>query len=423
MLKFLLKGIFRDRHRWFFPILIVMFSVAIMIFFSAFISGFQLSYIRQSARFSNGHARVVSRAYAEVLDMKHYDLALMDIEEEFEKWKMRYPQLEWFERINFGALLDVPDEFGETKTQVDVIGMAVDLDEDSAEIDRLQLTQALRKGHLPQARGQILLSDLVAEKIEADLGDSITLMGSTMFGVMTLRNFEVVGTVEFGIPALDRGAVLAELEDVREMLDMQDAKSEIFCYLKDEEYDLKTVTQIANDFNSRYSDEEDEFSPLMLSLHNQGSLGSILSLYDHSQFWMSIGFIVIIGIVLWNMGLLNGIRRYSENGIRLAIGESKGQVYAALLMEALIIGIAGCVLGIALGILFCNSFNKVGMDLSLYNKSTNMMSENVLYTVLNPRAIITGSLTGLFASILGSALAGTAIYKRQISQLFKELET
>ncbi|MCB5234567.1 MAG: ABC transporter permease [Candidatus Cloacimonetes bacterium] len=423
MLKFLLKGIFRDRHRWFFPILIVMFSVAIMIFFSAFISGFQLSYIRQSARFSNGHAKVVSRAYAEVLDMKHYDLALMDIEEEFEKWKMRYPQLEWFERINFGALLDVPDEFGETKTQVDVIGMAVDLDEDSAEIDRLQLTQALRKGHLPQARGQILLSDLVAEKIEADLGDSITLMGSTMFGVMTLRNFEVVGTVEFGIPALDRGAVLAELEDVREMLDMQDAKSEIFCYLKDEEYDLKTVTQIANDFNSRYSDEEDEFSPLMLSLHDQGSLGSILSLYDHSQFWMSIGFIVIIGIVLWNMGLLNGIRRYSENGIRLAIGESKGQVYASLLMEALIIGIAGCVLGIALGILFCNSFNKVGMDLSLYNKSTNMMSENVLYTVLNPRAIITGSLTGLFASILGSALAGTAIYKRQISQLFKELET
>jgi len=53
------------------------------------------------------------------------------------------------------------------------------------------------------------------------------------------------------------------------------------------------------------------------------------------------------------------------------------------------------------------------MDLSLYNKSTNMMSENILYTVLNARAIITGTLTGLFASLLGSALAGTAIYKRR----------
>lgn len=92
-------------------------------------------------------------------------------------------------------------------------------------------------------------------------------------------------------------------------------------------------------------------------------------------------------------------------------------------MEALIIGIIGCILGVALGILFCHLFNKVGMDLSLYNKSTNMMSENILYTVLNARAIITGTLTGLFASLLGSALAGTAIYKREISQLFKELET
>lgn len=423
MLKFLIKGIFRDRHRWFFPILIVMFSVAIMVFFSAFISGFQLSYIRQSARFSNGHTKVVSRAYAEVLEMKHYDLALMDIEDEFEEWKTEYPQLEWFERINFGALLDVPDEFEETETQVDVAGMAVDLTGSSKEIERLQLKQALRKGRLPQESGEILLSDLVAEKIEIDLGDSITLMGSTMFGVMSLRNFEVVGTVEFGIPALDRGAVLAELEDIREMLDMQDAKSEIFCYLKDEEYNLKTLTQITKDFNNRYSDEEDEFSPFMLSLHDQGSLGSILNLYDHSQFWLSIGFIVIIGIVLWNMGLLNGIRRYSEYGIRLAIGESKDRVYLSLLIEALIIGITGCILGVTLGILFCNSFNKVGMDLSVFNKSINMMSENILYTVLNARAIITGTLTGLFASLLGSALAGTAIYKREISQLFKELGT
>lgn len=423
MLKFLIKGVFRDRHRWFFPILIVMISVAIMVFFSSFINGFQLGYIRQSARFSNGHTKVVSRAYAEVLEMKHYDLALLDIEEEIELWKAEYPQLEWFERINFAALLDVPDEYGETQTQVDVSGMAVNLDHSSKEIERLQLKQALRQGRLPQAPGEILLSEMVSKKIGIDLNDSITLMGSTMFGAMSLRNFIVVGTVEFGIPALDRGAVLADIEDIREMLDMQDAVSEIFCYLKDEAYDLRTVTQISNDFNKRFSEPEDEFSPLMLRLHDQGSLGAILSLYDRSLIGMSIGFILIVGIVLWNMGLLNGIRRYSEIGIRLAIGESKNQVYASQLIESLIVGLIGCTLGIVLGILFCNSFNKVGMDLSLYNQSTNMMSENILYTVLNTQAIITGSLTGLLSSLLGSALAGIAIFRRQISQLFKELDT
>jgi len=61
-------------------------------------------------------------------------------------------------------------------------------------------------------------------------------------------------------------------------------------------------------------------------------------------------FLVIAMIVLWNMGLMNGLRRYGEIGMRLAIGESKGQVYRSMIMESVIIGFIGTVFGTAMGI-------------------------------------------------------------------------
>ncbi len=60
-------------------------------------------------------------------------------------------------------------------------------------------------------------------------------------------------------------------------------------------------------------------------------------------------FLVAMSIVLWNAGLLGGLRRYGEFGMRLAIGEEKGHVYRTMIYESLIIGIMGSVAGVLAG--------------------------------------------------------------------------
>jgi putative ABC transport system permease protein len=423
MFEFLLKGVFRDRHRWLFPVMIVMFAVTILVFGFSFLEGFRLSYIRQSSRFVSGHLKVVSRAYARMQDIKPYDLALLDISEDLKDWKDQYPMLSWVERINFGALLDVPDEAGETRVQAEVAGFAIDLFGSDEEIRRMKLDSSLRSGKLPGRSGEILLSHIAAQKLELKPGDTITLMGATVFGAMTMRNFRLSGTVDFGMQSLDRGAVVADLADIREMLDMQGAAGEILCYFKDGKYELSKATAIADDFNRKYSKEEDEFSPQMLRLHDQGNLGAILKMFDYSTLWMSVGFVLVLGIVLWNAGLLNSIRRYGEFGLRLALGESKRRVYISLLVEALIVGVVGGLLGLLLGSSISLYFNRAGMDMSIYNRSSTIMSEDVLYTVLNVQSLLVSFIPGLLSTLLGAALAGIAIFNRDTSQLFKELET
>ncbi len=43
-------------------------------------------------------------------------------------------------------------------------------------------------------------------------------------------------------------------------------------------------------------------------------------------------FIGAMSIVLWNAGLLGGLRRYGEFGIRLAMGETKPKIYKSLIL-------------------------------------------------------------------------------------------
>ncbi|MDZ4182535.1 MAG: FtsX-like permease family protein [Candidatus Cloacimonadaceae bacterium] len=421
MFKFLLKGIFRDRHRYLFPLLIVSSGVAIMIFTMAFMNGYEDSFIRQNARFETGHLKIVTNAYAEMISMKPFDLGLLEIEAELEEWKAAYPQVQWVQRINFGALLDVPDANLETRAQGEVMGFAVDLLRFNSEREYLHLDESLVKGRLPAKRGEALVSDSAFERLGLHLGDEVTLIGSTVFGAMSMQNFIVSGTVNFGVESLDRGAVIADIQDVRVMLDMEGGAGEILGFLPDGIYDQKEADRVKADFNRRFSGD-DEFDPVMLTLADQGIMGYLIRVMSSTLGIMSLVLTIILGIVLWNSGLMNGIRRYGEFGVRLAIGERKVHVYRGLVAEAVVIGIIGSIIGAGLGLLISLYFNTHGMDVSAYNRSSSILSENMIYTSISIYTAFYGFIPGVLSTVLGAALAGIAIFRRQTSQLFKELE-
>lgn len=422
MLNFIIKGIFRDRHRYLFPLIIVSVGVAILVFFLAFMQGYMDGFLRYNARFETGHVKIVTKAYAERISQKPYDLGLLDIGQDFAHWRQAYPQLDWVQRISFGALLDVPDQGGETRAQGEVAGFAIDIFNSPQERSRMNLDKTLKLGRMPSASGEIILSHAAFQKLELRLGDSITLIGATVHGSMSMMNFRVVGTADFGIVALDRGAVVADISDIRTMLDMICGAGEVLGFFKDGKYNRREVKKLTTDFNARFSGE-DEFAATMLSLEEQNNLGYLIKIMDDALGSMSIVFIAILAIVLWNSGLMNGIRRWGEFGVRLAIGERKIDVYRSLVFEALILGVIGSLIGTLLGALISLYFQKHGFDMTAYGQNSSLMGENIVYTSITTANLVVGFLPGIVATVLGAALAGIAIFKRKTSQLFKELET
>ncbi|MDW7679761.1 MAG: hypothetical protein SCK70_04310, partial [bacterium] len=63
-----------------------------------------------------------------------------------------------------------------------------------------------------------------------------------------------------------------------------------------------------------------------------------------------------------------------------------------------------------------------GLDFSFLFKKASMMIPNELRARVTFGSFIIGFVPGIISTVLGTSIAGVGIYKRQTSQLFKELE-
>lgn len=421
MIKFLIKGLLRDKSRSRLPIMVVAIGVTLTVFMHAYITGFMGDTIEMNARFTTGHVKVMTRAYAEDASLQPNDLALMQIEELLDSLRSLYPDMSWSPRIQFGGLIDVPDSAGETRSQGTAIGWGLELIANQDELNRLDLQKALRSGHLPRKSGDALLSHTFAGKLGIAPGDEFTLISSTMNGGMAMYNFRLSGTVHFGVEIMDRGSIIADLKDVQLALEMENAAGEITGFSNTGFYDNNQAEKLSDSFNSKFK-TDDEFSPVMLSLSQQGNMGQYVQMSEVWSAYVSLIFIFAMSLVLWNAGLLGGLRRYGEVGIRLAMGESKGHVYRSMIAESVFIGIAGSVTGTAAGLGFAWLLQTYGLDISGMMQGASLMMPTIIKARITPTDFYIGFFPGVISTVIGTLLSGIGIYRRQTAKLFKELE-
>jgi len=423
MIKFLIKGLFYDKSRSRLPVIVVATGVMLTVFLNAYITGFMGDTVEMNARFTHGHLKVMTKAYAQNSGQRPNDLAITNTTSLMEDLSAQYPNIDWSARILFGGLVDVPGEDGETKSQGPSTGMAVDLlSPNSLEPKRLNIENSIVRGRMVQNQGEALLAEEFAQKLEVNPGEQITLIGSTMYGSMSMYNFTVAGTIAFGIEAMDRGAIIIDLEDARLAMDMYDSAGEIIGLFKTGYYNNEAALGISTRFNKNYLESNDDYDPIMKSLTQQDNMGQLVGMLDVWSIYIISVFIFAMALVLWNAGLLGGLRRYGEFGVRLAMGEEKSHVYRTLIYESVFIGIAGSVIGTGIGLAIAAIIQENGIDISGMMEGSALMFPSQIKTRITPADYYIGFIPGLFSTVVGAMLAGIGIFKRKTSQLFKELE-
>ncbi len=422
MIRFIIKGLLRDKHRSRLPLIIVSFGVMLTVFLYTWITGFLSDSINMNAKLSTGHVKVITRAYRDNMDQLPIDLALTGSKNLLEELKKDHPDVTWVERIEFGGLLDVPDAIGETRSQGPFTGFGVDLFGSSEEAQRLNLSRVLVEGRLPSSEGEILVSSMFADKLGIKVNDKVTFIGTTMYGEMSIFNFRVCGTIKYGAIALDRGSVIMDIRDARKALDMEDACNEILGYTDKEYYDDMKATLLMKSFMSRQKASAGRFDPVMIRLRDQNDLGSLIDYMTSVMGFISFVFILIMSVVLWNTGLVGGLRRYGEVGLRLAIGEEKGHIYRSMIAESAFIGFAGSVIGVTIGMIISWIVEQKGFDFSGVMQNATMLMPGVFRTRITTESWFIGFIPGLIATVLGTMLSGIGIYRRETARLFKELQ-
>ena len=423
MIKFIIKGILRDKSKSIIPIAVISVGVMVTVMMSGFLEGIFSDVINQNAKLDTGHVKIMTKPYAENKEQLPNDLALLEINELIDSLNLNYPDLIWTPRIKFGGIMDVPDASGNTKSQGPGMGLAMSIqNKESGELQRLQLKKSLNKGRLPERSGEVILSDDYATKLNISPGEKITFFGTTMEGSMVFQSFEMTGTVRFGSPLMDKGTFIIDISDAQNMLDMENGTGELLGYFKDNRYDDQKALIISENFNTKFNESKDEYAPMMLTLKDQNGLRESLDMGDAFSGIFIFIFILAMSLVLWNTGLIGGLRRYNEFGIRLALGESKNSVFKLLLIEASVIGTIGSIIGTILGVIFCYYLQEVGIDISEDTANSTIIMPSVMRAYVTPNIFFIGFIPGLFSMLFGTALAGRGIYKRETARLFKELE-
>jgi len=93
-----------------------------------------------------------------------------------------------------------------------------------------------------------------------------------------------------------------------------------------------------------------------------------------------------------------------------------------MLLESLVVGFMGSLIGTLLGLGAAWYFQVYGIDASYAFDSSSIMFANVFRAKITGQTLYIGFIPGLLATFLGTWMASRGIKKRQTAQLFKELE-
>ena len=80
MIRFLLKGIFRDRQRSLLPVIVATIGVMLTVTLYCWLNGFLIDSVELNARFSTGHVKIMTAPYAKNIDQVPNDLALTGVD-------------------------------------------------------------------------------------------------------------------------------------------------------------------------------------------------------------------------------------------------------------------------------------------------------------------------------------------------------
>ena len=115
----------------------------------------------------------------------------------------------------------------------------------------------------------------------------------------------------------------------------------------------------------------------------------------------------IIGVMLVSV-----LERIREFGIMTAIGTEFRQVAGVVLVESLLIGLAGYLVGSLLGGFTLWHFKEKGLDLTMFSEAFNAFGmDAITYAIIRPDYFITPFAAILIAAILSALLPLRILYK------------
>ena len=353
-LRLAVRNLLRQRRRTLLTGLALSVGIALMILGRAWTAAMEHAVVDPAKDGTLGHVQVFARDAAAdeggrvsfILPQNNYRL-IPEPRRAVERILAAEPRLAaGLSRLIVGALLSSGD--------VSLEGMLIGIDPAARAAVYPALQLAAGRHFEPGEKG-VLLNRGVARRLQAGVGDTIVALGTTSDGRLNAVRLTVTGIwIIPGLEAYEWGACYVDLAAVQELLDVGDAAGVLVLRQRDPRAESAPVAAaVDRGFSSELEAHtwEDLGGPFIGGMMLTRFVARIM------DFLMAA--IVAAGVL--NTAMMSVFERTREVGTMRAIGAPRAGVRRLFLLESLVLGIGGAVVGTLGGIAAIVAFGHYGI--------------------------------------------------------------
>ena len=293
-------------------------------------------------------------------------------------------------RLSFSGLISHGD------ATLSFIGDAVDPGRESAFDEALQVSSG--KHLTPEAVRGALLGEGLARNLGVGVGDRIVLLANTAHGGTNAIEMSVVGLFSSATKAYDDAALRIPLQAARELLRTDGAH--VWVVLLN---DTAATDEIMLKLRERLPSKEYEIVP-WYALSDFYNKSEVLFRKQVQGLRLIIAIIILLSIT--NTMMMSVMQRIGEIGTSMALGVKRSRVMRLFLVEGMLLGCIGGLLGVAIGTGLAWLISTIGIPMPAPPGKTHGYIGGVLATAnMGLEAVVLAVVTTLAASIVPAARA------------------
>lgn len=398
LVKLSFKNIFRNHRRTLLTALSICIAVFSVIFGKAFLDGTYNPLRGNMLDLQTGYVRVTGNDYVKKgrIFPVNINVNYSDIESSLEN----VPELTIARpRIKFVSLIAKGEE------EIDgmlLIGVMPEREKDNRMLKGCSIE-----------KGSICISEKFAKMHGIDIGDTLVVITTTVYGYLNGLSLIVKETYNTGISYVANSTIFVNFEDARFLLS----------YKKNIATEVLLYTDKPSKAPALYrhvSEKLDTSAVDIIYYEGEGSIIRVMKIGIIFSYILAVMIFFLASIAIINTMIMSLYERTKEIGMMKALGLKGGRVFFVFLLESVIIATIGSVAGAVLGGGLTYVLSITGVDFSLAMTNVEFPMDAIIYPVLNWGTVIMGILMGALSAIFSSLFLIKRVSRINPAEILRE---
>jgi putative ABC transport system permease protein len=401
MFRLALRNVFRHRFRTVVTLAAIVFGVVGLILSGGFVADIFIKLGEAVIHSQSGHLQIAKRGFQAEGTRKPDRYVIRDPE----SIKIQVASItgiaDVMARTNFSGLLN------NGRSDLAIVGEGIEAGKEARLGTHLMIVNGRRLAE--SDRGGVMVGEGVAHALGLAPGSRVTLIATTAAGSTSTLDLQVVGVFRTFSKDYDARAIKLPLKAAQQVLESDGVNTLVV--LLERTNDTPAVAQLLRANLEQLGLEVSTWQEL------NDYYGKTVNLYQKQFGVLRVIVLLMVLLCVANSINLSTLERVVEFGTMRALGNRSRDVFWLILLEAVLLGIIGSLLGVVLAALIAWVVSAIGIPMP---PPPNSDVGYIAQIQIEPRLLAEGFLVGLLAATFAGALSSRRISKVDIPDALRQ---